>query len=412
MNSTFLRTSNLAFRPVIRRFLISLSLLLIGGSLLGQSAADLRQKREALQAEIKENTRRLGDTRRNKEAALVQVALLQKQIRNREELISTLQQEIEQTESSIGRTNEVVLALSEDIERLKGEYADLVRAAYRARLQHSWLTFILSSKSFNEAFRRWQYLRQYQRFRSRQAKLIVATQASLASKLSQLERDREDKAILLVTEQNQQTSLGREKNAQDQLLNRLKKNEATILAEIKEQEVAKEELNQAIEKSIAAEMARIRREERASRSSGSTPSRTNTTSNASGGTFAQLKGRLPWPIDGEITKRFGRQPHPTVKGVEISNNGIDISVSGRSDVAVVADGTVVSTHFVPGYRNMVLVRHGDFYTVYSNLETVSVGSGSELSAGQSIGRISKQAGELHFEVWRQKERLNPEQWIQ
>ena len=234
----------------------------------------------------------------------------------------------------------------------------------------------------------------------------------MAAKLSQLERDREDKAILFVTEQDQQTALGREKNAQDQLLNRLKKNEATILAEIKEQEAAKEELNQAIEKSIAAEMARIRREERASRNSGSTTSsRASTTNNATGGAFAQLKGRLPWPIDGEITKRFGRQPHPTVKGVEISNNGIDISVSGRSDVAVVADGTVVSTHFVPGYRNMVLVRHGDFYTVYSNLETVSVGSGSELNAGQSIGRISKQAGELHFEVWRQKERLNPEQWI-
>ncbi len=365
-----------------------------------------------MQAEIKENTRRLGDTRRNKEAALVQVALLQKQIRNREELISTLQQEIAQTESSIGRTNEVVQALSEDIERLKGEYADLVRAAYRARLQNSWLTFLLSSKSFNEAFRRWQYLRQYQRFRSRQAKLIVATQASLATKLLQLERDREDKAILLVTEQNQQTALGREKNAQDQLLNRLKKNEANILAEIKEQEAAKEELNQAIEKAIATEMARLRREERASRNTGTTANRPRKTeNNATSGSFAQLKGRLPWPIDGEITKRFGRQPHPTVKGVEISNNGIDISVSGRSNVAVVADGVVVSTHFVPGYRNMVLVRHGDFYTVYSNLETVGVGSGSELSAGQSIGSISKQAGELHFEVWRQKERLNPEKWI-
>lgn len=386
-------------------------MLLVGWSVAAQSADELRQKREALQAEIKESTRRLGDTRRNKEAALVQVALLQKQIRNREELILTLQQEINQTESSIRRTNEVVTALSEDIERLKGEYADLVRAAYRARLQNSWLTFILSSSSFNEAFRRWQYLRQYQRFRSRQAKLILATQSSLASKLLQLERGREEKAILLVTEQNQQTALGREKNAQDQLLNRLKKNEATILAEIKEQEAAKEELNQAIEKAIAAEMARIRRAERASRNSGSNTNRTNTARAETGGAFASLKGRLPWPVDGEITKPFGRQPHPTVKGVEISNNGIDISVSGRSDVAVVADGTVVSTHFVPGYRNMVLVRHGDFYTVYSNLETVSVGSGSEVTAGQSVGRISKQAGELHFEVWRQKERLNPEQWI-
>ena len=251
-------------------------MLLVAWSLGAQSADDLRQKREALQAEIKENTRRLGDTRRNKEAALVQVALLQKQIRNREELILTLQQEINQTESSIGRTTEVVTALSEDIERLKGEYADMVRAAYRARLQHSWLTFILSSSSFNEAFRRWQYLRQYQRFRSRQAKLIVATQTSLASKLSQLERDREEKAVLLGTEQNQQIALGREKNAQDQLLNRLKKNEATILAEIKEQEAAKEELNQAIEQAIAAEMARIRRAERASRNTGSRTNRTST----------------------------------------------------------------------------------------------------------------------------------------
>ena len=386
-------------------------MLLVGCSLWSQSADDLRQKREALQAEIKENTRRLGDPRRNKEAALVQVALLQKQIRNREELILTLQQEIDQTEGSIQRTTEVVGALSEDIDRLKSEYTDLVRAAYRARLQHSWLTFILSSRSFNEAFRRWQYLRQYQRFRSRQAKLILATQESLQSKLVQLEKDREDKSVLLSTERNQHIALGREKNAQDQLLNKLKKNEANILAQIKEQEAAKEELNQAIEQAIAAEMARIRREERASRTSSTASNNRTSVSEEDSGAFASLKGRLRWPIDGEITKRFGRQPHPTVKGVEISNNGIDISVNGRADVSVVADGAVVSTHFVPGYRNMVLVRHGNYYTVYSNLESVTVSSGTELKAGQTVGRISKQAGELHFEVWRQKERLNPERWI-
>ena len=399
------------YHLAIRRFLISSLLLLAGCSLCSQSADDLRQKREALQAEIKENPRRLGDTRRNKEAALVQVALLQKQIRNREELILTLQQEIDQTEGSIQRTTEVVGALSEDIDRLKSEYTDLVRAAYRARLQHSWLTFILSSRSFNEAFRRWQYLRQYQRFRSRQAKLILATQESLQSKLVQLEKDREDKSVLLSTERNQHIALGREKNAQDQLLNKLKKNEANILAQIKEQEAAKEELNQAIEQAIAAEMARIRREERASRTSSTASNNRTSVSEEDSGAFASLKGRLRWPIDGEITKRFGRQPHPTVKGVEISNNGIDISVNGRADVSVVADGAVVSTHFVPGYRNMVLVRHGNYYTVYSNLESVTVSSGTELKAGQTVGRISKQAGELHFEVWRQKERLNPERWI-
>jgi len=120
---------------------------------------------------------------------------------------------------------------------------------------------------------------------------------------------------------------------------------------------------------------------------------------------------LPWPVNGPIVQHFGRQPHPTVKGVEISNNGIDINVTGNTAVKSVADGVVVSTHFVPGYRNMIPVRHGDYYTVYSNLETIRVSSGNPLTAGQDIGEMGSQGGALHFEVWRQKERLNPEQWI-
>jgi septal ring factor EnvC (AmiA/AmiB activator) len=368
-------------------------------------------------AEINANNRRLGDTRRNKAATVEQLTLLQRQIGKREELISTLQQEISYTDASILRTNEVVVALSEDVERLQEEYSHLVRAAYRSRLQNTWLSFLLSSRSFNEAFRRWQYLRQYQRFRSRQARLIVATQKSLQAKLTQLEVRRDEKEKLLQTEENQKVAINREKGAQDQLLTKLNKSEATLLADIKRQEVAREELNQAIEQSIASEMARIRKAERTRTETpptATTPSTGNVAAaetNSDGSNFASQKGRLPWPVEGEIVKRFGRQPHPTVKGVEISNNGIDIGIKTNTGVKAVAAGTVVSTHFVPGYRNMVLVRHGDYYTVYSNLESVSVSSGTALAAGQTIGNISTQAGELHFELWRQKERLNPERWI-
>jgi septal ring factor EnvC (AmiA/AmiB activator) len=306
----------------------------------------------------------------------------------------------------------VAAALEGDIERLHLEYSQLLRAAYRARLQNSWLTFLLSSRSFNEAFRRWQYLRQYQRFRSRQARLIAATQISLQSRLKQLSKRRQEKEDLLRTEQNQQQAISQEKNAQDLLLGRLKKDESTILTKIAEQERAREELNEAIESSIASEMAKVRRMERTNRSTNTT----NTTTTASpsltaGVAFSGLRGKLPWPVSGTIVKKFGRQPHPTVKGIEISNNGIDIQVNSTTDVRTVAEGVVVSTHFVPGYRNMVLVRHGDYYTVYSNLETVSVSSGTTLNAGQVIGQITDQAGDLHFEVWRQKERLNPERWI-
>jgi septal ring factor EnvC (AmiA/AmiB activator) len=386
-----------------------------GGVLSGQSADALKDKRAELMAEINANNRRLGDTRRNKAATVEQLALLQQQISKREELIITLQQEISYTDASIVRTNEVVFALNDDVVRLQEEYSHLVRAAYRSRLQNTWLSFLLSSRSFNEAFRRWQYLRQYQRFRSRQARLIVATQKSLQAKLTQLEVRRIEKERLLQTEENQKVAIGREKGAQDQLLTKLNKSEANILAEIKRQEVAREELNQAIEQSIASEMARIRKAERTRTETTTTTTATgNVTapeSNSDASNFASQKGRLPWPVEGEIVKRFGRQPHPTVKGVEISNNGIDIGIKTNTGVKAVAAGTVVSTHFVPGYRNMVLVRHGDYYTVYSNLESVSVSSGTTLAAGQTIGNISTQAGDLHFELWRQKERLNPERWI-
>ena len=390
--------------------------------LLSQSAAELKERRQELLEEIRQSNRRLTTTRKDKETTLEQLTLLQRQIRNREELITTLQSEIEFTDASINRTHEVIDALSEDVTRLQVEYADLLRAAYRAHLRNSWITFLLSSSSFNEAFRRWQYLRQYQRFRGRQAKLITATQTMLKSKLSQLESRRTEKEDLLGSVQNQQVALNRERNAQDQLLTRLKSSEAELLAKIKKQEEAREELSAAIEGAITAEVDRIRRAERSN-----TPPPASTTTTAapaaasrpaapstkvSAGNFGSQRGRLPWPVDGgDIIRRFGRQPHPTVPNVEISNNGVDISVDGRETVSVVADGVVVSTHFVPGYRNMVLVRHGDYYTVYSNLETLRVKGGDELSTGDPIGETSASAGEFHFEVWRQKERLNPENWI-
>lgn len=385
-------------------------LCLLPQELLGQSSAELKARREQLLEDIKNNTSRLNDTRRNKAAAIEQIALIQKQISNREELISTLQAEITHMESSIERSNEVVLALKEDAQSLEKEYSQLLRVAYRSKLRNSWLSFLLSSRSFNEAFRRWRYLRQYQRFRSRQAKLIAATQQTLESKLLLLEEKHDEKQVLLKKEQQQQQAISKEKNAKNRLLRRLKKSETGILAEIERQEKASAQLNSAIEKAIVEEMARVRKEEerreRAKQTSGKPSTVVKEDNN-----FASLKGQLPWPARGEIVRRFGRQEHPTVKGVEITNNGIDISVEEAVQVKSVAKGVVVSTHFVPGYRNMVLVRHGEYYTVYSNLESVEVKKGQSIRLGQILGMIGADSGNLHFEVWKQKERLNPQHWI-
>jgi murein DD-endopeptidase MepM/ murein hydrolase activator NlpD len=128
--------------------------------------------------------------------------------------------------------------------------------------------------------------------------------------------------------------------------------------------------------------------------------------------FSQRKGKLPYPVaDGYITRSFGTQPHPTLKGVKINNNGVDIRTDKASDINVVFAGTVVGTQFVPGYQNTVIVQHGEYYTVYSNLEEVLVKRGEKIVANQMIGRLSKDKPEVHFEVWREKERLNPVGWI-
>ncbi|MCB0637779.1 MAG: peptidoglycan DD-metalloendopeptidase family protein [Lewinella sp.] len=389
-------------------------LLLLATGLSGQSSAEaLRQRRQQLLREIEANNDRLATTQRDKAATVGQITLLQRQINNREELITNLQTEVEFLDNGIRRTTEVIGDLEADVKRLQVEYAELVRAAYRARLQRSWLTFLLSSSSFNEAFRRWQYLRQYQRFRLRQAELVVATQATLRTKLGQLENNRTEKADLLTSQQEQRTALNRERGTQQRMLTRLKSSESELLAEIREQEKAREELNQAIERAITAEMDRVRRAERGEVASSTTATAANEPAgNVTASNFGSQRGQLPWPVSGgRISRHFGRQPHPTVPNVEISNNGIDIALEGATAVKAVAGGTVVSTAFVPGYRHMVLLRHGVYYTVYSNLETVAVRTGEEIAAGHTLGQTSADANEMHFELWRQKERLNPEQWI-
>jgi murein hydrolase activator len=399
------------------RFLVLFLALSFACQLGAQSAGDLKEKRKKLLREIDRNTQKLTVTRREQETTLEQLSLLQAQMRKRGQLIQTLQTEIDQTESGIERTSIVVEALSHDIGALKTEYAHTLRSAYRARLTRSWLSFLFSARSINDAFRRWQYLRQYHRYRQKQAHLITETQRTLQEKLTQMELRREEKAQLLESAEQQRQLLGRESKEQDKLLGNLKASENALLTEINKQQKAHETLNEAIEKAIAEEMARALAKSRsASREekSSSTPggnTRAGEPASAETTGFAARRGRLPWPVNSsKVTRRFGRQEHPTARGIEISNNGIDINAGSNADVNAVYGGEVIATRYIPGYRYMVLVKHGSFFTAYSNLETLSVGKGDKIDAGQRLGHTAD-TGDLHFEIWRQQERLNPEHWL-
>ena len=392
-----------------------------------QSRKELEEKRKKLLKDIEQTSGLLKQTKEDKAATLSRYVTLQRQIHKREQLVETLQEEMSFLLDNIERTATVVVALSDDTERLKEEYGKIARHAYRQKLMHSDLLFLLSAKSFNDAFRRWQYLRQYERYRQRQAKLIMETQQTLVDKIKSLEDRKVDKEKLLTTEQRQSRMLGMEMQAKNQLLEELKGDEARLARDLESKQASANKLNKAIEKVIRDEMERIRREERAAASVAKNNSETASAGKATkpsatpeiesvSSEFQGNRGRLPWPVkNGVITGHFGRQPHPTIPNIEIVNNGIDIQTDKGSQVRSVFEGTVVGTQFIPGFDYMVILQHGSYYTVYSNLEEVSVKKGDKVSIKQALGKVSTDAktnnSEVHFEIWKEKTRLNPQEWV-
>ncbi|MEM9929802.1 MAG: peptidoglycan DD-metalloendopeptidase family protein [Bacteroidota bacterium] len=384
-------------------------------SVLSLSAQGNRQaledQRARLLREISETSDLLASTQENKAKNLDRYFTLQTQITKREELISTIEAEVAQVDSSLQRSQEVVDALAADLERLEVEYSELLRAAYRQKRQQSWVQFMFGAKGLNDAYRRWQYLQQYEAYRREQAELVKSTQVTLQAKVDQLEGRRTEKLALLEQQQDQKNQLAQERTAKDVLIANLKKDEKRLGSTLKKQQADHQRLNDAIEKVIREEMAAARR--RARTESALTDAGAAPRAEALDNDFANNKGRLPWPVSGGVvTKPFGKQAHPTSPGIQIENNGIDIETRSRSMVYAVFGGKVVGTQYIPGYKNIVIVQHGTYYTVYSNLDELFVSRDDTIEATQKLGRLSSADPTLHFEVWKEKQRLNPVYWVQ
>ncbi len=377
-------------------------------SSFGQSRKELEDKRKQLIQDIKKTSGKLEATQKNKAATFEQFATLQKQIGKRQQLIRTLRDEIAYTEESIERTHEVIEALTNDIAQLKADYASMLRVAYRHRTGNSLLMFLFASDNFNQAFQRWQYIRQYHRYREKQAKLIAETQKMLSDKAALLENRKKEKENLLVSQQSQTLLLDRELQDKNRLLKNLDKDESRLAAELNRQQQAHNRLNESIENIIRDEMARKRKAARSAEAIGGNSS--TAANDPVTGDFEQRKGRLPWPVRGNVVRSFGVQAHPTLKGIEIANNGIDIKSEGSADVLAVSAGVVVGVDFIPGYQNLVILRHGNYYTAYSNLEDVFVSRDEKVEAAQRIGRLGRKK-ELHFELLKDKKHFNPLLWL-
>jgi murein hydrolase activator len=222
-------------------------------------------------------------------------------------------------------------------------------------------------------------------------------------------------------EKEEAITLEKEKAVKDKMLKEISGKESQLKTELNQKKNEREKLNSSIER-IINEQLRIAREkadrEVSAANSNTKESKEKKLDDSSiklANEFSQNKNKLPWPIaSGYVSSKFGVQAHPSIKGVTVENNGIDISGSGSKDVKVVFDGEVVGVTKVPGYNHMIIVRHGNYYTVYSNLDEVYVRQGSKLQMNQAIGKIhADESGnsELHFELWKDTSKLNPQSWL-
>lgn len=376
------------------------------------------QKRKAkIEQDISYTNKLLSETKKNKQASLNQVVLLNKKISKRQELINAINGEISSLDLRIQQTNDTIEELTKNIKTLKDEYARMIYYAQKNRSSYTRLMFIFSAKNFNQAYQRLKYFQQYSSYRKNQVRVIKETQLLLAEKVSLLQNQKNDKQSLKLTEEGEKQKLANEKNEQDKTVRQLTQKERQLLKKLREDEKAAKKLEQSIQKLIAEELEKARA---TAKKAGTKPTSTNvfglTPSEIKlSSSFAGNKGNLPWPTErGVISATFGEHPHPVLKGIKTKNNGIDITTSAGAGARAIFDGEVTSTIKLPNYNNVIIIRHGEFLTVYSNLSHISVNKGDIVSTKQRIGTIETDENgktTIHFELWKGKVLQNPEAWI-
>ncbi len=405
-------------------FLTSLLLImaiLLPCSLSAQDKKTLEADKKRVEQEIANTSKLLEQTRKNKRNSLAELELLNKNIQTRTQLIDGLSREVSVTNKRINKLSSDIARHSRDIDNLKKEYAAMLRSSYQHKSQYDKWMFILSSSGFNQAWRRLQYIKQYGDHQRLVVSQIEAKQTALEEKRTELSVQRAEQKQLLSREQQEKSKLQKEKNAQDKLVNSLKKEEKNLTAQLKAKQKKRDELNDKIQRIIQEEMRKSN--VAAKKTSGSAAlDKTSSVSyaltpaeKALSNDFEKNKGRLPWPTaKGSISSNFGTHPHPVLKNVTVTNNGIDIITETNSPVRAVFNGEVVAVGAMYGLH-FVLIRHGEYATVYQNLDQVSVKKGDKVTTKQTIGRVgtNTQEGktELQFQVWKGQTKMDPALWL-
>ena len=392
------------------RRILEISLLLVaflscGGKAYAQDVSAQEAKKAKLEREIAIIDRQLAENASQSSTMLSDLNLIRRKISNRKALVAEADKQVRFYNDSIYLTNREINRLKVRIDTLTSHYSRLVRSAYKNRDARVWYMYMFASQNLGQAFRRFGYFRTLSSQMKSEARKIKDMQDELGRKKERLSQLKKEAEVIKNARQKEVDELRKDEAKSDSVVKRLQKDKKKYQNQLA---AKKKEVN-ALNREIARIIAQTIKTDDQKKDQKKSP-----VDMKLDGEFANNKGKLPWPAEGPLMGRFGKQYHAVYKNIELpQNNGIDIALGKGEQVKAVFDGVVSKVLVMPGYNQCVLVQHGNYFTLYCKMKGLSVKAGDKVTLGQVLGTIDTINGQtqLHFEVWKGSAPQNPEQWL-
>ena len=387
----------------------------------------LEERKAKIQLEIQER-QQLLNSMKNKEKTVVSQLLIQREkIGLKEKLLKTTEKQTKLLNDDIYNNQIKINQLNRELEVLREDYAEMIRKSYKRRSEQSRVMFLLSSENFLQAYKRIQYMKQYSNYRKMQADEMKSKSTKLKVATDDIKVQKNEKEKLILENEKEKQELEKEKQEQEKIAKQIQKDKKNILAEIKKKQQESKKIDGQIQKLIRDAIAEANRKTAKSATS-STKSKSdkkaiensvNIVLTPEGklisDNFKANKGRLPWPVEkGAITLGYGDQPHPVFRTLTVHSSGIEITTENGANARAVYDGEVVQVQLISPLKKAVLIKHGDFFTVYQNLSTVNVKEGDRVSSRETIGKIRTDGDGksiLKFYISQNSSYFNPTPWL-
>lgn len=398
-------------------------------STFSQDRRKLEDEKAKIEREINAINAILKETKNTKRMSASELSILKKKIDSRQKLINNISKQMNILNGEITNTQKSIIELNNEIEVLKKEYAKMLRYAQKNRTATDKILFIFSSKDYRQAYQRFVFFRQYGDMQKNMMYNIQNKFDELEKKTSELTIKKKNQENLLQQEEKNKKVLTSEQAVKQKNISQLTKKEKQLAKQIKEKQQRRKKLQNQINQAIAAEVRKqtnIASKKNANKSSTSEPKAQKSKKQEYvmsatpeevqlSNSFSANRGKLPWPTEqGVVTSSFGTHPHPDIKGIMIENNGIDIRTPKGASIRAVFEGVVSKVFTGPNGQQIIIIRHGEYLSVYTNLSSVNVSNGSKVSTKQKLGTVytnGENVSEFNFQVWKGNNKQNPSSWI-